>query len=88
MESTPGNLKFTALLTTITAAVGGVIVNLALFFAYDVWWPQGFEGRFDWVAALMAVAAAVALFKYKRSVVQVIAASAVLGLLVSLVRMP
>lgn len=58
---------------------------MALFFAYHVWWPQGFEGRFDWVAALMAVAAAVALFRYKRSVVQVIAASAVVGLLVSLV---
>lgn len=62
-----------------------MIVNLALFFAYHVWWPQGMAGRFDWVAALMAVAAAVALFRYKRSVVQVIAASALIGLLVSLV---
>ena len=85
VESTHGNLNFTAPLTAITAAVVGVIVNLALFFAYHVWWPQGFTGRFDVVAALMAVAAAVALFKYQLSVVQVIAASAVGGLLVSLV---
>ena len=85
VESTHGNLNFTAPLTAITAAVVGVIVNLALFFAYHVWLPQGFTGRFDVVAALMAVAAAVALFKYQLSVVQVIAASAVGGLLVSLV---
>ncbi|MBY0464995.1 MAG: chromate transporter, partial [Burkholderiales bacterium] len=81
VESTHGNVGFTAPLTAITAAVVGVIANLALFFAYHVWWPQGFEGRFDWVAALMAVAAAVALIRYKRSVVQVIAVSALVGLL-------
>jgi len=87
VESTHGNVNFTAPLTAITAAVVGVIANLALFFAYHVWWPQGFGGRFDVVAALLAVAAAVALFKYKRNVVHVIAASAVLGLVVSLVRL-
>ncbi|MGZ8218590.1 chromate efflux transporter, partial [Methylomagnum sp.] len=36
VESTHGNLKFTAPLTGITAAVVGVILNLALFFAYHV----------------------------------------------------
>ena len=41
IESTHGNLKFTAPLTAITAAVVGVIVNLAVFFAYHVLWPQG-----------------------------------------------
>ena len=39
------NLKFTAPLTGITAAVVGVILNLAVFFAYHVLWPQGFGGR-------------------------------------------
>ena len=84
VESTHGNVNFTAPLTAITAAVVGVIASLALFFAYHVWWPQGFEGRFDAVAALMAVAAAVALIHFKRGVVQVLAASAVVGLLFSL----
>jgi chromate transporter len=88
VESTHGNVNFTAPLTAITAAVVGVIASLALFFAYHVWWPQGFEGRFDWVAALMAVAAAVALIRFKRGVVQVIAVCAMVGLLASLVRMP
>ena len=39
IESTQNNLKFTAPLTAITAAVVGVIVSLALFFAQHVLWP-------------------------------------------------
>jgi chromate transporter len=82
VESTHGDLKFTAPLTAITAAVVGVILNLALFFGYHVLWPQGFAGYFDWVSALIALAAAVALFRFKRNVIVVIAACAVVGLLV------
>lgn len=37
------NIKFTAPLTAITAAVVGVVLNLALFFGYHVLWPKGFE---------------------------------------------
>ena len=59
-----------------------VILNLALFFGYHVLWPKGFAGSFDWISALIALAAAIALFRYKRSVIQVIAACAVLGLLI------
>lgn len=82
VESTHGNLRFTAPLTAITAAVVGVILNLAVFFAYHVLWPDGLGGRFDWVSALIAAGAAVALFRYKRNVIHVIAACAVLGLIV------
>ena len=85
VESTHDDLKFTAPLTAITAAVVGVILNLALFFGYHVLWPQGFEGRFDVMSALIALGAAVALFKYKRNVIHVLAACAVLGLVVRLV---
>jgi chromate transporter len=81
VESTHGDLKFTAPLTAITAAVVGVIVNLALFFAYHVLWPQGFAGTFDAVSALLTVAAALALFRYRQSVLRVIAGSAFSGLL-------
>jgi chromate transporter len=84
VESTHGDLKFTAPLTAITAAVVGVILNLALFFGYHVFWPTGFGGDFDVVSALIALGAAVALFRFKRNVIHVIAASAVLGLLVKL----
>lgn len=81
VESTHGNLKFTAPLTGITAAVVGVILNLAMFFAYHVLWPQGFAGTPDWVAALMTIVAAIALLRYKRNVMHVISFSAVMGLI-------
>ena len=84
VESTHGDLKFTAPLTAITAAVVGVILNLALFFGYHVLWPQGFSGRFDGVSALIALGAAIALFRFKRKVIHVIAASALAGLLTRL----
>ncbi len=86
VETTHNNLKFTAPLTAITAAVVGVILNLALFFGYHVLWPKGLAGPFDWLSALIALAAAVALFRYKQNVIHVIAACAVLGLLIKLLR--
>jgi chromate transporter len=85
VESTHGQLKFTAPLTAITAAVVGVILNLALFFAYHVLWPQGFGGRFDFVSALIAVAATIALFRLKVGVVPLLAACAAAGLALTLV---
>lgn len=84
VEATRHDAKFTSPLTGITAAVVGVIINLAVFFAYHVLWPQGFEGNFEWFAALIGAAAFFALFKLKLGVVSVIAASASIGLLYSL----
>jgi chromate transporter len=81
VEATRDDLSFTAPLTAITAAVVGVIVNLALFFAYHVLWPAGFGGRFDWASALIALAAAVALIRYQRKVPQVIVVCAAVGLI-------
>ncbi len=86
VESTHGDLRFTAPLTAITAAVVGVIVNLALFFGWHVWWPGGWAGPFDAVAALLTAAATIALLRFKRGVIEVIAASALIGLALSLLR--
>ena len=80
VERTHNDIQFTAPLTAITAAVVGVILNLALFFGYHVLWPRGFAGAFDGVSALIALGAAVALFRYKRNVIHVIAACAIVGL--------
>ena len=80
IESTHGNLKFTAPLTGITAAVVGVIVNLAVFFAYHVLWPQGLSGHFEWASALIGLAAALALFRFKRGVIPVVLAAGLAGL--------
>jgi len=86
VESTHNELKFTAPLTGITAAVVGVILNLSLFFGYHVLWPNGFGGAFDWPSAVIAIAASVALFRFKRGVIQVLAACALTGLAVHLLR--
>jgi len=85
VESTHGDLKFTAPLTGITAAVVGVVVNLALFFGWHVLWPEAseaapFAGAFEWFYALMSVAAFIALWKFNQDVLRVIGACAVIGL--------
>jgi chromate transporter len=82
VESTHNDLKFTAPLTAITAAVVGVIVNLALFFGYHTLWPQGFTGSLDIPSALIAAAAAVALLKFKLNVMHVIGVCGLLGVLI------
>ncbi len=86
VESTHNELKFTAPLTAITAAVVGVILNLAVFFAYHVLWPQGFAGSLDWPSAVIAVAAAAALFRFKWGVIRVLFSCALVGLCVHLLR--
>jgi chromate transporter len=84
VETTHENLHFTAPLTGITAAVVGVIVNLAAFFAYHVLWPSGFSGSFEWVAALIGVGALLALFRFKLGVIPVILACGAAGYLAML----
>lgn len=90
VETTHGQLKFTAPLTAITAAVVGVIVNLAVFFAWHVWWPEAsrgapFAGGFEWFAVLLTLAASVALFRYKAGIIPVIAACAAAGVAKTLI---
>jgi chromate transporter len=84
VESTHRNLRFTALLTAITAAVVGVVLNLAVFFAIHLLWPQGLTQAMDVQAGLLALAAGVALFRFKLSVMQVLGASALLGVVFKL----
>ena len=86
IETTHGNLKFTAPLTGITAAVVGVILNLALFFSWHVFWPQGFSGNFDAVSAVISIVAFLALMRYKVSVIPVIVACGVTGLLLNFIK--
>jgi chromate transporter len=79
VESSRHRPGFTAPLTAITAAVVGVILNLALFFGYHVLWPDGFDGRLDGAAALISLGAAIALLRFKQGVLPVLAASALAG---------
>ena len=86
IESTHGKLKFTAPLTGITAAIVGVIVNLAVFFAWHVLWPEGLSGRFEWLAALIGAAAGVALFRFQVGVIPVVLASGLVGIAATFAR--
>ena len=86
IESTQNEMRLTAPLTAITAAVVGVILNLALFFAYHVFWPQGFSGALDWSSAVITALALLALFRLKWNVMWTIGAAALLGLAVHSVR--
>jgi chromate transporter len=79
VETTHGNLKFTAPLTAITAAVVGVIGSLALFFLVHIARRPG--GGVDFVSLAIAAAAAVALFRFKLGVIPVIAGCALAGML-------
>jgi chromate transporter len=84
VESTRNEIRITGPLTAITAAIAGVIASLALFFAYHVFWPDGLAGRIDWLSVGIALAAAIALLRYKQNVVYVILACALVGLVTAL----
>jgi chromate transporter len=85
VETTHNNLKFTAPLTAITAAVVGVIASLALFFIAHITIKSGVSGglfeRLDYFSIVAAVLAAIALIRYKIGVIPVLLASALCGLL-------
>lgn len=80
IETTHGNLKFTAPLSAITAAVVGVILNLALFFAYHVFWPTEQSASFDWFSVALTAVALLAIFKYRANVITVILSCGILGM--------
>ncbi len=86
VEATRNELRFTAPLTGITAAVVGVVLNLAAFFAWHTFWPRGsaaapFAGGFEWFPLMVAVGAFVALWKYKADIMRVISMCAALGVI-------
>ena len=92
VESLHGNAALSGALTGITAAVVGVILNLAVWFAiHTVFRDVGvlatgplalsypMLASVDWGALLLTILAVVAVFVAKQPVMRVIAASAALG---------
>jgi chromate transporter len=57
-----------------------------VFFAYHVLWPLGLAGPFEWPSALIGLAAALALLRYKAGVIPVVLACGAAGLLLQIVR--
>ncbi|MBI5728589.1 MAG: chromate transporter, partial [Candidatus Magasanikbacteria bacterium] len=86
VETTHNDITFTSPLTGITAAIVGVIFNLAVFFSWHVLWPNGFGGDFEWVSAAISVAGLIALFRYKVGVIPLIGCCGIAGLLHTLLK--
>jgi chromate transporter len=80
IEVLRGNKNLTGALSGVTAAVVGVVLNLALVFGAAVIFPNGAAGNIEWFAAVMSVAAFVALYKFKANVLWVVLIGGLIGL--------
>lgn len=83
IESTQHDLRVRSPLAGISAAVVGVIVNLAVVFALQVFWPVSLQGQFDWLAAGLAATAFLLMFRFKLGVIPAILSTGILGALCS-----
>ena len=82
IEQLRGNQNLTSALSAITAAIVGVILNLAVWFAVHVFCPQ--PHVVDWFAIVLSAVAFVGMLRWKWSVIAVVAASGVAGLVYQL----
>lgn len=80
IESLRGNRHLTGALSGITAAVVGVVLNLALVFGAAVIWPRGWSGGINWFAATLSLAAFAALYRFKVDVLWVVIGGGLIGL--------
>jgi chromate transporter len=69
----------TAALSAITAAVAGVVLNLAVWFGSHVLGPT--DGAIDWLDVAIALVALVGLVRWKWDIMAVVAGAALVGLL-------
>jgi chromate transporter len=83
VESTRDNIRLTAPLTAISAAVVGVIMSLAVFFAEHVFNIAGPVAQWDFLSIGIAVAACIALFRFKAGSIKLIMACALAGFVVT-----
>jgi chromate transporter len=82
IEKLRGAKQLTAALSTVTAAVVGVILNLAVWFGVHVILPPG--GNVDWFAIVVCAIAFVGMLRWKWSIIPVILGSGMLGLIYTL----
>ena len=93
VEALRSNKAISAALAAVTAAVVGVIANLALWFALHVLfaetrdvdlaglaWQVPVLGSLDWVVAAIALAAMIAMFRFKLGALPTLAFGALAGL--------
>ncbi|WP_256079198.1 chromate efflux transporter [Massilia sp. YIM B04103] len=80
VEATRGNIRMTAPLTAISAAVVGVIASLALFFGQHVFRP---DGRWDGPAIALGALACLALIRFKMGTIVLLVTCAIAGVVLS-----
>jgi chromate transporter len=80
IELLRGNRNLTGALAGVTAAIVGVILNLALVFGAAVIWPNGLSGGTNWFAGLMSVVAFIALYRFRADVLWVVLSGGLVGL--------
>ncbi|MCA9451543.1 MAG: chromate efflux transporter [Nitrospiraceae bacterium] len=80
IEILKGNRDLSEALSTITAAVVGVIMNLAIVLGLSVFWPHGLEGSFNGMALALSIAAFVALYRLRLNILWVLLIGGILGL--------
>lgn len=83
IEQMRGNTKMTAALSAVTAAVVGVVLNLAVWFGLHVLFPQ--PGKIDWLALAVAFVAFVGMTRWKWGVIPVVVGAGAAGLLFKLI---
>jgi chromate transporter len=84
MERLRGNRLLGGALSGVTAAVVGVILNLALVFGAAVILPAGAEPSINWFAAIISIAAFAVLFRFRIDVLWVILGGGLIGLVYGL----
>ena len=77
IESMAGNRRLQASLTGVTAAVVGVVLNLAVWFGYKVILPNG--GSMDYFALASAIISLGLLQKYHAPIQYIVPVGAVIG---------
>jgi chromate transporter len=78
IERMRGNLRLTTALSAITAAVVGVMLNLAVWFGISVIFPE--DGPADWFPVGVAVVAFIGLIRFQWNVIPVVVGGGLLGL--------
>jgi chromate transporter len=78
IERGRGNLRFDTALSAVTAAVAGVVLNLAVWFSWHVIRPE--PGGFDWIPLALALGFLVLLRKAKWDVLAIVGLGAAVGL--------
>jgi chromate transporter len=82
IEQLRGNVKMTTALSSVTAAVVGVVLNLAVWFGLHVLFPA--KGGLDWFALAVSTIAFIGIIKWKWDVIPVVIASGLAGLIFKL----